>query len=57
MNDEADKIEYFEVDKLPPNSVPKQVERIKDALSNPGEVIFKTQSGKSAIELIKEGKL
>lgn len=57
LNDEADKIEYFEVDKLPPNSVPKQVERIKDALSNPGEVIFKTQSGKSAIELIKEGKL
>ncbi|MFA6076659.1 MAG: NUDIX domain-containing protein [Candidatus Paceibacterota bacterium] len=57
LNDEADRIEYFEVDKLPANSVPKQVERIKDALSNPSEIIFKTQSGKSAIELVKEGKL
>jgi len=57
LNDEADKIEYFHVDKLPTNSVPKQVERIKDALLNPSEIIFKTQTGKSAIELVKEGKL
>ena len=57
LNDEADKIEYFEVDKLPANTVPKQVERIQDAISNPSEIIFKTQSGKSAIELVKEGKL
>lgn len=57
LNDEANKIEYFEVDKLPTNSVPKQVERIKDALSNSSEVIFKTQTGKSAIEMVKEGKL
>ena len=57
LNDEADKIEYFETDKLPPNTVPKQVERIQDAISNPSEIIFKTQSGKSAIELVKEGKL
>src|ERR1700690_798181 len=26
LNDEADKIEYFEIDKLPSNTVPKQVE-------------------------------
>lgn len=57
LNDEADRIEYFEVDKLPTNTVPKQMERIKDALSNPSEVIFKTQTGKSAIDLVKEGKL
>lgn len=57
LNDEADKIEYFDVNKLPSNTVPKQVERIMDALSNPSEVIFKTQTGKSAIELVKEGKL
>ena len=57
LNEEADRIEYFEIDKLPANTVPKQVKRIKDAISNPSEVIFKTQSGKSAIELIKEGKL
>ena len=57
LNDEADKIEYFDVNKLPSNTVPKQVERIMDALSSPSEVIFKTQTGKSAIELVKEGKL
>jgi len=57
LNDEANKIEYFELDKLPANTVPKQVERIKDALLNSNEVIFKTQTGKSAIELVKEGKL
>lgn len=57
LNDEADKIEYFEIDKLPANTVPKQVERIKDALSNPSKVIFRTQTGKSSIELVKEGKL
>jgi len=57
LNDEADRIEFFEVDELPANTVPKQVERIKDALLNPKEVIFKTQIGDSAIDLVKEGKL
>lgn len=57
LNDEADQIEYFEVDKLPANTVPKQVERIRDALLDPAEIIFKTQTGKSSIELVKEGKL
>lgn len=57
LNGEADKIEYFKIDKLPRNTVPKQAERIKDALSGSNEIIFKTQVGKSAIELVKEGKL
>ena len=57
LNDEADKIEFFEIDKLPPNTSPKQVERIGDAIANDGEAIFKVQTGKSSIELIKKGKL
>lgn len=57
LNEEADQIQYFEVDKLPPNTVPKQVERIKDALSNASGVVLKIQTGKSAIDLVKEGKL
>lgn len=57
LNDEADRIEYFEIDKIPPNTVPKQVERIKDAFLNQSEVIFKTQTSKPSIELVKEGKL
>src|SRR3989338_10388696 len=57
LNDEAERIEYFEIDKLPENTVPKHVERIKDALLDQNEIIFKTQTGKSAIELVNEGKL
>lgn len=55
LNDEADKIEYFPIDKLPPNTPPKQVERIKDAQQD--QLVYKIQTGKSSIELIKEGKL
>lgn len=57
LSDEADKIEYFEIDKIPHNTSPKQVERIRDAAQNPGELVFKIQTGKSSIELVKEGKL
>ncbi|MFZ2150361.1 MAG: NUDIX domain-containing protein [Minisyncoccia bacterium] len=57
LNDEADQIEYFEIDKIPKNTVPKHVDSIMDALLNLKEITFKTQTGKSAIQLIKEGKL
>lgn len=57
LNNEADRIEYFGVDELPSNTFPKQVERIKDALQNSTELTLKVQTGKSIIELIKEGKL
>ena len=57
LNDEADRVEYFEIEKIPHNTSTKQVERIMDAIANPKEVIFKVQTGKSSIELIKEGKL
>jgi ADP-ribose pyrophosphatase YjhB (NUDIX family) len=57
LNDEADKIGYFEISKLPPNTVPKQVERIKDAIAGQAGAILKMQTGKSSIELVKEGKL
>ena len=57
INDEADKIEFFQIDKLPPNTSAKQIERIKDAITNYRDAIFKVQTGKSSIELIKEGKL
>ncbi len=57
LNDETDKIDFFEIDKLPPNTAHKQVERIRDAITNNGEAVFKIQTGKSSIELIKKGKL
>lgn len=57
LNEEADKIDYFEVINLPSNTVPKQVERIEDAVKNSGFTVCKVQTGKSSIDLIKEGKL
>ncbi len=53
LNDEADKIEYFAVDSLPPNTSPKQVERIQDALQKL-ETVLKIQAGKSSDEFLKE---
>ena len=56
LNEEANKIEYFSVDKLPINIPQKQAERINDAVNRVG-IVYKNQIGKSSIELIKEGKL
>jgi len=57
LNNEADKIEFFDTDKLPKNTVPKQIERIRDALEHSDKTILKIQIGKNSIELAKEGKL
>ncbi len=57
LNDEAGKIEYFDINNLPKNTVPKQIERIKDAVSGNDKVIMKEQFGAGAIELVKQGKL
>jgi len=56
LNNEADKIEYFELDKIPSNISPKQIERIKDAIENI-EVSIKVQKGPSSIDLLKNGKI
>jgi 8-oxo-dGTP diphosphatase len=57
LNDEADKIEYFAFEDIPENTAPKQVERIKDALDKPKDVIMKNQFGKPTLEAIKKDKL
>lgn len=56
-NDESDKIEYFEVGQIPKNTSPHQVERIKEFFSDKSKTRFRTQTGPSSIDLIKEGKL
>ena len=56
LNDEADQIVFLDYRQLPPNTVPKQVERIHDYFSGAKRPILKQQTGKSTIELIKEGK-
>ena len=56
LNEEADKIEYFAIKDIPHNTSPKQVDRIHDVLEKK-EIVYKNRTGKSSIELIKEGKL
>lgn len=56
LNDEADQIEYFSLASIPPNTVVKQVERIKDYIATPNEISLKVQVGKSSIEMLKDGE-
>lgn len=56
LNEEADKIEYFAIKDIPSNTSQKQVARIHDALEEK-EIVLKNQTGKSSIELTKEGKM
>lgn len=61
LSDEVKEINYFTLEELPKNTVPKQVERIKDYLnqveSGITAVVFKVQTGKSSIEMVKDGEL
>jgi 8-oxo-dGTP diphosphatase len=57
LNDEADKIKYYNFADIPANTIPKMIERIKDILDNPEKVITKIQTGKQTLQLIKEGLL
>lgn len=57
LNDEADKIEYFALEKIPHNTSPRHVLRIKDVLKNPNKVVTKTYTGKPTFQLIEEGLL
>lgn len=57
LNDEADKIEYFNFNNIPKNTSLKQVDRIRDVLKENNELILKIQKGKSSIELIKKDRL
>lgn len=42
--DEADEHRYFSVDQIPPNTLPKQVERIHDALLSADSLILRRQT-------------
>lgn len=57
LTNEADEIEYFALEEIPQNTSPKQIDRIKDILNNPNKLVTKKHTGKSSIELIKEGLL
>jgi 8-oxo-dGTP diphosphatase len=55
-SDEADEVRYFSIEDLPPNTSPKQVERIHDALV-PGTAL-KTQEGMTTRGMLRaQGRL
>ncbi len=54
---EADRVEFLEPRSLPRNTIPKQAERIRDALDHSDLVVMKEQRGRSAVDLLREGKL
>ncbi len=54
--DEASENQYFDVDKLPLNTSPKQVERIRDAMKASDIPIFRRQTGLSTREMLKRIK-
>ena len=57
LSDEADRIEFFRADALPPNTISKQVERIADSVRNTETVVCRIQRGAPSIQLSKAGKL
>ncbi len=57
LNLEANQIEYFDREKLPSNTSPKQVERINDYFEKNKKIIMKNQLWPWTIDLINQGKL
>ena len=51
--DEADECIYFSLDKFPENTLSKHVERVEDAIKH-SEVIYREQSGKTTMDLLKD---
>jgi len=57
LTDEADRIEYFSLERIPRNTVPKQLERIEDFFSDRMGTHYRVQTGPGARELIRQGML
>jgi len=57
LNKEARELKYFSLKDIPKNTVPRQVERIKDYFNNKNKIHLKKQTGESSIDLVKAGKL
>lgn len=53
LSDEADEHCYFSMDQIPANTLPKQVERIQDALRPAAAPIFRRQTAPSTQSMIQ----
>lgn len=54
-SDEADDVHYFPVQQLPMNTLPKQVQRIQDAVACPEQVLLRDQLGPSTRQQLDAG--
>ena len=52
LSDETDAREFFDVDAIPHNTSPKQVERIRHAIEDGQQPVFCRQSGPTTRELV-----
>lgn len=53
LNNEADDLRYFSIEAMPANTLPKQVERIHDALRCETKPVFRIQTAPSAREWLR----
>jgi len=56
LTDEADQIEYFALNDLPANTIPKHVGRIRDAAAQYAEPIFRQQTSPSTREFLRQSQ-
>jgi 8-oxo-dGTP diphosphatase len=54
VTDEADESRYFQADAIPPNTSPKQIERIHDALNCNAQPVFRRQTGPSSRQWVRQ---
>lgn len=52
LTDEADRHAYFEVEEIPLNTPPKQIERVRDALQPAGAPVFRRQTALSLRDIL-----
>ena len=54
LTDESDDTRYFAIDSIPPNTFPRQVERIQDASKLPPQPIFCRSIAPSAQQMLRK---
>jgi 8-oxo-dGTP diphosphatase len=53
LTDESDDTRYFNIEDLPPNTSPRQVQRIHEALSQPTQPVFRRLTGPTTREMLQ----
>ena len=54
LTDESDDTRYFTIENIPANTSPRQVERIREALTRPPQPVFRRLTGPSTQEMLNQ---